>query len=89
LISPQTYADEASRYQHNERKRQPLIDTSVDLDAPVNISIIQDLIEEESYRARSKLSMEAITSLNKACIKFQEQNHVMLDAPLSGSAALV
>jgi AP-3 complex subunit delta-1 len=72
------------------KKRQSPIGVTVDLDAPVNISIIQDLIEEEeSYRARSKLTMEAITFTHQSLHKVQEQSAMSsLDAPLSGSAAM-
>lgn len=71
------------------KKRQSPIGVTVDLDAPVNISIIQDLIEEEeSYRARAKLTMEAITFTQQTLHKVQEQTAMSsLDAPLSGSAA--
>jgi hypothetical protein len=72
------------------KKRQSPIGVTVDLDAPVNLSIIQDLIEEEeSYRARSKLSMEAISFTQQSLHKIQEQTAMSsLDAPLSGSAAM-
>jgi AP-3 complex subunit delta-1 len=72
------------------KKRQSPIGVTVDLDSPVNISVIEDLIEEEeSYRARSKLSMEAISFTQQSPLKVHEQTAMSSsDMPSSGSFAV-
>ena len=55
------------------KKRLSPIGTTVDLNSPVNISVINDLIEEEtSYRSKSKLTMEAISFTQQSPLKVRE-----------------
>jgi len=56
------------------KKRSSLVGTiSVDLDAPVDVSVFKDIIaEEEQYRAGTQLSMEAVSFTQQQPLQVEE-----------------